>query len=149
MQRAHCVSRFSASIGLPSAATPANNMMLRNPRLEVYHMLCCQVAEQMLQLNTLSARCAEHQTHLSVPRPAHGRVIDAVDVAVRRWRVVAICHALHIVVSVQVIKGVLRSSSPNWRADKPVDAGVNCFAQGNLKQQACVMHHSLVLCPKV
>ena len=54
---------------------------------------------------------------LRVACPAHGRVVDAVDGAVRGLLVKAVRHALHIRVAVQVLKGVLKDGDVDIRQE--------------------------------
>ena len=62
---------------------------------------------------SLTAVEVEVLIELRVACPSHGRVVDAVDGAVRGLLVESVRHALHIGVAVQVLKGVLKDGDVN------------------------------------
>ncbi len=58
-------------------------------------------------------------------------------------RVVAVRHALHVVVPVQVIEGVLRDESSELRTGKPVEPTLTEL-KALSRSTACMAHHLLV-----
>ena len=74
---------------------------------------------------SLTAVEVEVLVELRIACPAHGRVIDAVDGAVRSRLVKAVRHALHVGVAEQMLEGVLQ--------DRDVDIGQENLMRGRGK----------------
>lgn len=83
--------------GMSAHFHPQEASSVGRPRAEG----CCKRSNGALQPY-------EPSTRLRVAGPAHGGVVDAVDVAVGGGPVEAVGHALHVVVPVQVIEWVLQ-----------------------------------------
>ena len=80
-------------------------------RLCMQVLLCCggQYGESQLDMFTKQGRMC--QPDLRISCPAHGRIINAIDVAIRGWLIISVCHALDVVIPIEVLERVLQAST--------------------------------------